>query len=172
MRALFGVALELVALAIVVYVASVLARWYPFSVLILLLAQALTTILVHCPAHYVVGRMLGIKFSRIGMGRSTVSRALPAYLERLGSLIVVFTLTVNPESKKNASSARLRAMFLAGVTGSVGSALTFAYVVSLEVSYMVGIITWVFAIVYLASDVLFSPRAGDLMRARAVVSGP
>jgi len=51
MRPVFGVALELVALALVVSAAWVLASWYPFSILVLLLAQALTTILIHCPAH-------------------------------------------------------------------------------------------------------------------------
>jgi len=170
-RPLFGIALELGALIAVVYVASVLANWYPFSPVVLLLAQALTTILVHCPAHYLVGRALGIKFSRIGTGRSTAARVLPGSLRRIGSSLVVFTLTVDPESKRSASPTRLRAMFLAGVTGSVGSAVTFAYAVGLAGNYLAGITTWVFAIAYLATDVVFSPRAGDLMRARAAMSG-
>jgi hypothetical protein len=171
MRALLGVVLELAALAIVLYAASALANWYPFSVLALLLAQALTTVLVHCPAHYIVGRLLGIRFSGIRLGRSTAARALPASLRQVGSLLVVFTLGVDPESKKNAAASKLRAMFMAGVTGSVASAVTFAYWVSLAGYYTAGIVTWVFALAYLASDIVFSPKVGDLMRARAAMSG-
>ncbi len=169
MRPVFGVALELVGLAVVVSVAWVSANWYPFSILVLLLAQALTTILIHCPAHYIVGRALGIRFKAIRLGRTSASRVLPASLKRIGSLLVVFTLSVDPDSKKRASPMSLRAMYLAGVVGSVGSAITFAYAVSQAGDLATGTVTWVFAIAYLASDVLFSPRAGDLMRARAAM---
>ena len=165
---MFGVVLELVALTVVISAAWLLANWYPLSILVLLLAQALITILIHCPAHYVVGRALGIRFSAIRLGHTSVSRVLPASLKRIGSLLAVFTLSVDSVSKK-ASPMRLRATYLAGVTGSVGSAVTFAFAVSQSGNYIVGPITWVFAIAYLASDVLFSPRAGDLMRARATM---
>lgn len=171
MRALFGVVSELTALALVLCVASFSTEWYPFSILVLLLAQALTTILVHCPAHYVVGRALGIRFAGIRLGRSTASRTLPASLNRVGSLLPVFTLSVDPGSKKSASPARLRIMFLAGATGSVGGALTFAFAVSAAGQLAAGMVAWVFALAYLASDAILSPRAGDLMRARAAVSG-
>ena len=170
MRPLIGVVLELIALAVVVYVAAVLSSWYPLSILVLLVAQVLTTVLIHCPAHYIVGRSLGIRFSRIGLGRSTFVQALPQSLKRFGSLFVIFTISVAPESKKRASQGRMRAMFLAGVTGSVGSAVTFAYAVSLMGNLVTGLVTWAFAIAYLASDVLFSPKAGDMMRARAAMS--
>jgi hypothetical protein len=169
MRPALGVTLELIALAMAVFAARVLADWYPFSILILLVAQALATVLIHCPAHYIVGRALGISFRSIRLGRTSVSRVLPASLKRIGSLLVVFTLSVDPVSKKLASPMKLRAMYLAGVTGSVGSAVTFAFAVSQTGNYVAGAVLWVFAIAYLASDVLFSPRAGDLMRARAAM---
>jgi hypothetical protein len=172
MRALFGVVLELIVLSIIAYVASALASWYPLSLLVLLLAQVLTTILVHCPAHYIVGRALGIRFSRIMLGRSTAVRVLPKSLKRIGSLLIVFTLTVDPESKKTISPKRLRTMFLAGVSGSLGSAVIFAFAVSLAGDYVAGLITWLFAFAYMATDFVFSPKAGDLMRARAVMARP
>ena len=168
MRALFGVILELAALAAVAYVASIFAGLYPLSILVLLAAQALTTVLVHCPSHYFVGRALGIKFRGMGFGRSTASRALQGPLKRVSSLLFVPTLRVDPESRKTAPPGRMRLMFLAGVSGSVASAVVFASAVSLSGYYAIGLANWVFALVYLASDVAFSPKAGDLMRARAL----
>ena len=167
MRPFFGVALELVALAIVAYLASALVNWYPLSVLVLFIAQILTTVLIHCPAHYLVGRLLGIEFSGIRLGRSSAVRLLPTSLERIGGLLVVFTLKVDPRSKMSAPPKRLRVMFLAGVVASLGSAITFAIIVSLTGNHVIGLITWLFAIAYAASDILFSPKAGDLMKARA-----
>jgi hypothetical protein len=172
MRPLPAVVLQLVALTIVAYTASVLASWYPLSILVLLLAQAVTTILVHCPAHYVVGRTLGIRFSRMKLSRSSGVRLLPSWLRRIGSLLVVFTLTVDPVSRKSASPKRLKAMFLAGVSASLGSAVMFALAVSLVGNYVAAIVTWLFAVGYLASDIKFSSEAGDVMRARAIMARP
>lgn len=170
MRPLFGVALELGALTAVAYAASVLAKWYPFSILAFLLAQVLTIVLVHCPAHYIVGRALGIRFSRMKLGRSTFARVLPPSLKRIGSLLVVVTLSVDPESRRSTPPKRLRAMFLAGVTGSAGGAIILASAASLAGNYADGLITWLCAIAYLVSNVRFSPMAGDLKRARAVMA--
>jgi hypothetical protein len=169
-RPLFGVVLELVALSIVLYAAMTLANLYPLSVLILVVAQALTTILVHCPAHYVVGRALGIRFSRIGIGRSTATKALPKSLKRVGSLLVVFTLRMDSSSRKTTPPTRLRLMFLAGVSASLASAFIFALAVGLAGNYGAGLVAWIFAIAYLASDILLSPKTGDVMRARAVIA--
>jgi hypothetical protein len=154
---------------LVLATAWALSSWYPLSVLILLLAQATTTILIHCPAHYIVGRAVGIRFRAMRLGRTTAVRLLPKSMKRLGSLIVVFTLAVEPASKRGSAPSRLRAMYLAGVTASVGSAVTLAYVASLGGNLLAGAVTWTFALAYLASDVFFSPRAGDLMRARAAM---
>lgn len=170
MRASLGVALELMALVIVLYVASLLANWFPLSILALLFAQVLTSVLVHCPAHYLVGRALGIRFSGIGVGRSTMANALPGSLKRIGSLLIVFTLRVDPGSRKTVSRVRLRAMFLAGVSASLADAVVLALVVTLAGYYAAALVMWIFALAYLVSDVAFSPRAGDLMRARAVTA--
>lgn len=170
MRPIFGILLELAALTVLLAVASMLANLWPLSILVLLLAQLLTTILIHCPAHYMVGRALGIRFRGIKLGRSTAFAALPSSLKRIGTFLVVFTLTVDRASKRTVAPSRLRAMYLAGVAGSVGGAFVFALVVSLTVNYPAAAATWLLALAYLASDVRFSPAAGDLMRARAAVT--
>lgn len=170
MRPSFGVMLELAALTAVAYLATAFASWYPLSILVLLVAQALTTVLVHCPSHYLVGRALGIKFREMGLAASTATKVMPGSLNRISSLlpVPVPTLRVDSQSRKTSSPGRLRLMFLAGASGSVASAVVFAFVVTLSGNLASGIINWVFASIYLASNIILSPRAGDLMRARAV----
>lgn len=170
MRPFFGVLLELAALVLLLEAISRLGVWYPLSVLVLVLGQVLTTILVHCPAHYVVGSALGIGFSKMRLGRSTAVKVLPPSFRQIGVLLIVFSLSVDRESKRTVSPRRMRGMYLAGVAVSVGSAIAFAVAVSFAGSFVASSVTWFFALGYLVSDIKLSPRFGDLMRARAVVT--
>jgi len=161
--------LELAALAALMVAVFQVRVWYPLSVLILVVTQALATLLVHCPAHYLVGSILGIKFSRMTLGRSTLVRALPPSIRGLGSVLLVFSLSVDKESRRTASLASLRVMYLSGVVGSIGTAFAFALLVTLSGGVLATFLSWLFAAAYLLSDMVLSPRSGDLMRARAVV---
>ncbi|MDV3244968.1 MAG: hypothetical protein LYZ66_07355, partial [Nitrososphaerales archaeon] len=80
----YGVILELAALIILLDGVLRAVIPFPLSILFFLVAQVLVTILIHCPAHYVVGRVLGISFSKIRLGRSTLGRALPPSMRRVG----------------------------------------------------------------------------------------
>jgi len=171
MRPLLGVLLELVALAILLRIASSNASSDPSSVLGLLIAQALTTVLIHSPSHYLIGRALGIRFSKISLGRSTATKALPSSLKRASRFLFVPTLSVDRESRRTAPPRRMKAMFLAGISASAGSAIAFALAVSAMGNYLAALVTWPFALAYLASNLRFSPLIGDLMRARAAVTG-
>ncbi len=162
-----GVTLELAALIILVAGVLRVVIPFPFSVLALLVAQALATILIHCPAHYVVGRVLGIKFGKIRLARSTLSRALPHSIMPAGRILVVPSLSVDVSSKKTAAPAKLSAMYLAGIVGSVGAAIVFALLVTLTASLLASLLTWLFALGYLVSDLILSPQSGDLLRAKA-----
>jgi hypothetical protein len=170
MRPVLGVSLELIALAFVLVVASRLADLYPLSVLVLLLAQALTAVLIHCPAHYLVGRALGIRFSRIRLGHSTAIRVLPNSLKWFGSLVLVPSLSVDSPSRKTVPASRMRAMYLSGVSGSAGGTVVFALAVGLTGSFLTTLLTFLFALAYLSSEIKFSPAYGDVMRARAAAA--
>ena len=172
MRPVVGVALELVAMVGVLTAAGLLVGWHPLSILVVLAAQAVTTVLIHCPAHYVVGRALGIRFSRIRLGRSTMGGALPGPLRRVGALMVVFSLSVDPASKQSVPRGRLRLMYLSGVAASVSSAFALAAAFTLVGDAFAAPVAWLFALAYLATDVALSPKAGDVSRARATQSPP
>lgn len=166
MKPAYGVFLELAALVILLVGVLRVVIPFPFSIMFVLVAQALATILIHCPAHYVVGRILGINFSKIRLGQSTLSRALPPAMRRIGPILVVPSLSVDAQSKRTAAPERLHAMYMAGIVGSVGAAIMFALFVSLTGSFFASLLSWLFALGYLVSDLILSPRSGDLLRAK------
>ncbi len=167
MRPAYGVLLELVLLVSLLTLLANISVSYPLSAVVFLVAQGITTILVHCPAHYFVGRLLGVRFSRMRLGRSTLVRALPPSIKSFSSVLIVFSLSVGPESRRNSPSGRLRAMYLSGVVASVTGAFVFPFLSIIRGNLLATLLTSLFAVAYLLSDVLLSPKSGDLMRARA-----
>ncbi|MDV3293931.1 MAG: hypothetical protein LYZ70_06640 [Nitrososphaerales archaeon] len=170
MKPVFGVFLELTALMILFAVVLRVVIPLPFTIVFILVAQALATVLIHCPAHYLVGRFLGISFRTIKLGPSTLSRVLPPSMRRVGHILVVPSLYVDARSKRTAAPDRLRAMYMAGIVGSVGAGIMFALLVSLTGSFLASLLTWLFALGYLVSDLILSPRSGDLLRAKAAMA--
>jgi hypothetical protein len=124
--------MELIVLAVALALIGLFPAGGLVSAILLLLAQALTTFLIHCPAHFAVGRLLGIRFRRISLGQATIVRAFPSSLKFLGRLLPIPYLSVDRESLKTTSPGRLKAMYLSGVVASVGSGLAFAFIVALS----------------------------------------
>jgi len=169
MRPAYGVFIELVLLSVVLGIAYVTEGHGLVSSFILLIVQGLTTYLIHCPTHYLVGSVFGIKFVRFGLGRTTLARALPPRTRSFALLLPVAYLSVDRGSAKVAASTGLSLMYASGMVASSVSAIVFAGAVVLSGDYIGSALTSVFAGVYLLSDLVASPKTGDLMRARAVV---
>lgn len=165
LRAFLGVALEVVSLA------AVLGAFYFIPagtsyLLYVVLTQLITTYLIHCPAHYLVGRAVGIRFKSIKLGRTTLAQALPPQLAPLVRLLPILTLSTDKSSLVGLPKARISAMYLSGTVASSGSAIAIAAVVSISGPPILDFLAWFVAIGYLLFDVVFSPKSGDVMRAR------
>jgi hypothetical protein len=132
------------------------------------LAQLLATYLVHCPAHYLVGTAVGIRFKSIRLGRTTLARALPPRVAPLARLFPILTLSTDKASLVGIPKPRVSAMYLSGTVASSGSAIAIAAAVSLSGSLALVGLAWVITIGYLLFDVVFSPKSGDVMKARAL----
>jgi hypothetical protein len=166
-----GVALELVALAAIsLAVTGVPAGWASAASIVVF--EFLATYLIHCPAHYFMGVLLGIKFRKISMSRSTLARSLPPRLGPLLRLFVVPTLSTDRASMLLVSPARASAMYASGTVASVASAFLVAAAVTVSEPPATIALAWVFALGYFLFDALFSPRSGDLRRARNALAGP
>lgn len=167
MRPLAGILLESAALVLALSISFAIGPGLE-RLLYLLVAQLLTTYLIHCPAHYVVGTLVGIRFRSIRLGRTTMVRALPAPLRSLGRLLPVPTLATEKGSLARVSRPRAKAMYLSGVAASSGSAFVFAAAVILSDPWPSAVVAWVVAAGYLLSNVAFSPQAGDVMKVRVL----
>ena len=135
-------------------------------VLYLVFLELLATYLVHCPAHYLVGMAVGIRFRSIALGRTALAEALPASLSGLARRLPVPTLKTDKRSLARASNLKAWAMYASGTVASVGAAITVALFASWIEPVAYAFPAWAVAAAYLIFDAVFSPRSGDLMRAR------
>ncbi|MBI3859647.1 MAG: hypothetical protein HY296_05335 [Thaumarchaeota archaeon] len=165
MRPAIGVAAELSALILSLIPMAFLPS-SSIRLLYLLVAQGLATYLIHCPAHYVTGSLMGIRFSDMRIGRTTLARALPSRLAPLARLVPIVTLKADKASLRGSSPSRGSLMFLSGVVASSGAAIIVAAVVAIGRNPIETAATVAFAIFYLFFDLAFSPKTGDVARAR------
>jgi hypothetical protein len=165
MKPFLGVSAELIALAAFLSLNPVISPG-PIYVLYVVAAQFVATYLVHCPAHYFVGRVAGIRFRSIRLGRTTLARALPPRFRNLARLVPIVTLLTDRSSMAGVPRSRVSAMYLSGTVASSASAIIIAAVVTPSGSWLLLIASWTVAAVYLLFDLVFSPRSGDVMRAR------
>ena len=165
MRPASGVAIEVLALVLVLGPALVVPSGIPLA-LYIVLVQLLATYLIHCPAHYVVGSVVGIRFRAIRLGKSTLTKILPRRLAVLASSLPVITLSTEKSSLARASSREVAAMYASGTVASVGAAIVIAAAATAIEAPAYSVLAWGVALLYLFFDALFSPRSGDLARAR------
>ena len=170
MRPVVGVSIELLVLAAVFGLDFIIPPGLGYF-LYVLSAQLLATYLVHCPAHYLVGTAVGIRFRSIRLGRTTLARALPPRWGNLARLIPILTLSTDRPSLVRVSKSKVSTMYLSGTIASSASAMVVAGAVTLSGSSALIVVSWLVAVGYLLFDVVFSPRSGDVMRARAA-KGP
>jgi len=164
-----GALLELIALAGILLLSLWLPAGLPLGVYVLI-AQLMATYLVHCPAHFVVGTAVGVRFRELRLGRTTLARALPNRLKGVASLLPVLTLVTDRGSLVRVSRRGLAAMYASGTVASTASAFAIAAACTLAERPNYYLLTWAVALAYLAFDVVFSPKSGDLKRARAVLA--
>lgn len=174
MRPWAGVAGELVLFAALLATFLGARLSFPLSLVGVLLIQAAASALLHCPAHYVVGRALGIEFAKIRLSPASISRSLPGPLRSIASFAVVPSLVTKKGSLRQAGPRRSWEMFMAGVAASNVAVFSIAVWSLASMDVVTAAAALAFALFYLVSDVLFSPKTGDAMRARAALrpAGP
>lgn len=168
MKPLLGVLIEIAGLGALLALVPYVPMGLPLG-LYILVAELMATYLVHCPAHYVVGRMVGIRFRRIRLGKTTLAKVLPARLARLARLFPILTLSTVKGSLAGVSKKKVAMMYQAGTVASVCFALLIAASATLVEPPLYAGLAWVVALGYLIFDLVFSPRSGDLSRARAAL---
>ena len=165
MKPAAGVAIEIIALTLAL-VGSLLVPSGMFYTVYVVAVEVMATYLVHCPAHYLVGRIFGIRFSAIRIGRTGLAKLLPKRVGQMARFFPVPTLSTDKASLTAVSRTKVAAMYASGTVASTASAVAIAALLTVEGASLSSEATWVVALVYLAFDLIFSPRGGDLFRAK------
>ncbi len=120
----------------------------------------------HDLTHHIVGRIMGIKFQYYFLGRSGITKLKLPLIFRLMEHVPVLVLKIDKSSLGNVSVAARRWMHTSGAITSMVLPL-----LVLPTSYSLGP-TWVgvlFTILAVGNDLFtlyFSPKSGDLFRAK------
>jgi hypothetical protein len=168
MRPLYGISLEVGAFLLLTLLTLAVPGGLVFGIYVVMLELA-STYLLHCPGHYLVGTALGIRFTRLRLGRTTLARVLPPRAAGLAKAFPILSLSTDKKTLAAASKYGASAMYASGTVASVASALVIAAVSTFAEPFASSAVAWLVAIGYLVFDVVFSPKSGDLMRARAAL---
>jgi hypothetical protein len=121
----------------------------------------------HCLAHYAVGRLMAIQFDYYRSGKSGIAKLKLPVVSSLGSKLPVLTLKVDRSSLHSADRLRAAAMFSAGAVAS----MVFPFIAAASsIGHLPLILSITLALIAAANllfDLYYSPKAGDLARARA-----
>lgn len=122
----------------------------------------------HCLAHFMVGRLVGIRFTNYTLGRSAIARLRMPLLSALAAKCPLLTLKVDRTSLKSASRGGRAVMFTSGAAASMilpffAAAASFGH---LPLSLAMFLI--VLSAGNLALDLYYSPKAEDISRIRTL----
>lgn len=139
------------------------------SLLVLLASFGLLTYFSHCLAHFIVGKIIGLKFSYYVFGASLKSKTNSQVIRRLDVLLPRLGIRLTRESRKNATHRQRVLVFSSGVITSTLLPLipvTIGYLTLPNPMRTIPLLLW---IAYVIFGAYFSPRFGDLSRIKAPI---
>lgn len=121
----------------------------------------------HGLAHYIVGRLVGIRFQYYYLGRSSVYKLKLPFAHAIASRSVVLTLKVDQRSLRSVGPGSRAVMFSSGAVASMILPF-FAAAASLgRLPMNLSLILVLLSIANFAFDLYYSPKAGDFSRAKS-----
>ncbi len=167
MRAATGVGAEVLGLFAILALGGVIPSGLPLAIYIVL-AEVSASYLIHCPAHYVIGVAVGVRFRSLRLGHSSMAGALPPSLAGLVRIVPVPSLVIDRSSIGQVPNGRVAVMYASGAVASTGSALAIALAATWLEPFLYAAPALVIAVVYILSDIVLSPKSGDMARALRV----
>ena len=137
----------------------------PGDVLAALIAWVLLGVGSHCPVHYIVGRLCGVRFTHYVLAPSALERMDVPLVSRIAKTSVLPGLRID---RKSLHGVGRRCIYFTLTSGAIAS-MAVPWTVTL-VQAIGGDPLWIVTAILQAFRVLFtlrySPRGGDLYRAR------
>ncbi len=119
----------------------------------------------HSLTHYIVGRLVGVKFRYYSFGKSSVSKLRLSLLNLFASRLVVLTLKVDQTSLRSVTPSRRSIMFSSGAVASMVLPFLAAIASFGHLPLPLSVFILLISVVNLAFDLYYSPKAGDISRA-------
>lgn len=152
-----GTLLGFVVLLLPAYTNSTILRLFT-----LLASFALLTYFPHCLAHFIVGEVVGLRFSHYILGSSPLAQMGSPIIRRLDSMLPRLGIRLETQSRKTATYRQRLAMFSSGATASVVLPLAPTVIAYLTLQTPWVAILPVLWIAYTIFEAYSSPRFGDL----------
>lgn len=121
----------------------------------------------HSLTHYVVGRVVGVRFQYYSLGKSSVYKLKAPLLSKMASRSVVFTLNIDRASLRSVSYAGRMAMYASGAIASMVLPFLVAFASLGHLPIVFNSFLFLLSVANLVFDAYYSPKAGDISRALA-----
>lgn len=120
----------------------------------------------HCLAHYIVGRLVGVRFTHYEIGKSSIKNIGLPVISWVASALPLLTLRIDRRSLRSVSHSARAVTFASGATVSMILPL-FAVVVSFRhLPLGLSLVLLLISVSNLGLDLYYSPKAGDISRIR------
>ena len=137
----------------------------PLRFVMYLVAWGCMLFFPHCLTHYIVGRILGIRFRFYTLTKSSVYQLRNPVFAIIASKSLVLSLRVDNESPRAVSGRRLAVMFASGAIASMSLPFLVPLAALQKLPTFYSVSLFVLCAANLAFDLYYSPKAGDLSRA-------
>lgn len=135
------------------------------KILILLISWFCFWYFPHCLAHYIVGKILGIKFLYYFVGRSSLTKMNLPLVTSILKVVPVLGIKIDKKSSSNISRRKMAAMYASGVLASMLCPLIpFIYSLT-QLDHLAIIFVGVLSFGNIAFTTYFSSKVGDFSKA-------
>jgi len=121
----------------------------------------------HCLAHFLVGRIVGVRFRYYFLGKSGVTKLHLPLISRVATALPILTLKVDKSSLSSVSRGRRAAMFASGAVASMWLPVIPTIISLGQLPVTQSVLLIMLAGLNVAFDLYYSPKAGDMSRARS-----
>jgi len=137
----------------------------PLKLILYLVAWVCFLFFPHCLTHYLVGRLVGVKFRYYSLGKSSVYKLRIPFLSMVASRSRVLTLNVDRESLQSAGRRGRIAMFSSGAVASMILPFFVALTSIRDLPMVLSVFLLLLSAGSFAFDLYFSPKVGDISKA-------
>jgi len=134
--------------------------------IVLLISWACFIFFPHCLAHLVVGTFSGIRFAHYSLAKSGMTKLNLGPLKALSPFAVVLSIRIDKNSLSKASRGSRAAMFYSGALASMILPFIPAFASLGRIPVELSAILLAVSVANLVFDLYYSPRVGDISRAR------